>query len=213
MGKNEIIIENGIVAGNVYDKYQSGNPISRYLVSNFLSSVEDLFRSTNPSNVHEVGCGEANLSIRLSKAYPTIPFRGTDFSNQVIEVARENVKRSEVAVDLKALSIYELKPGEDSANLILCCEVLEHLERPEEALQVIAKLADPYLLVSVPREPIWRCLNMVRGKYLKDLGNTPGHIQHWSRHGFLDLLQKYVDIVEVRSPLPWTVALCRSRSS
>jgi hypothetical protein len=30
----------------------------------------------------------------------------------------------------------------------------------------------------VPREPIWRIGNMARGRYLGDLGNTPGHIQH-----------------------------------
>ena len=37
------------------------------------------------------------------------------------------------------------------------------------------------LLVSVPREPLWRGLNMARGAYMRDLGNTPGHVNHWSK--------------------------------
>ncbi len=42
-------------------------------------------------------------------------------------------------------------------------------------------------------------------------GNTPGHLQHWSRAGFLRLVADYFEVVEVRTPLPWTMALCRPR--
>ena len=40
-----------------------------------------------------------------------------------------------------------------------------------------------HLLVSVPREPLWRALNVARGAYLRELGNTPGHVNHWSKRG------------------------------
>jgi len=62
----------------------------------------------------------------------------------------------------------------------------------------------------VPREPIWRALNLARGKYVRDLGNTPGHLGHWSRRGFLELLGGRLEVVAVRTPLPWTMALCRA---
>jgi hypothetical protein len=65
------------------------------------------------------------------------------------------------------------------------------------------------VVVSVPREPIWCGLNMVRGKYFSKLGNTPGHIQHWSSSDFVNLVSKYFDVVEVKKPLPWTMLLCR----
>ena len=68
-------------------------------------------------------------------------------------------------------------------------EVLEHLEDTEAAVNVLAQIATPYLVVSVPREPLWRILNLARGAYLKDLGNTPGHVQHWSTASFLRLLE------------------------
>ena len=97
----------------------------------------------------------------------------------------------------------------DAADLVVCCEVLEHLERPDDGLQVLQAIVSPYLIVSVPREPLWRALNMARGKYWKDRGNTPGHIQNWSQSQLLSLVSRYFDVLEVRSPVPWTILLCR----
>jgi hypothetical protein len=66
-----------------------------------------------------------------------------------------------------------------------------------------------HLLVSVPREPLWRALNMARGAYLRDLGNTPGHVNHWTKRGFTSLLSRHGDVIEARSPFPWTMLLVR----
>jgi hypothetical protein len=88
-------------------------------------------------------------------------------------------------------------------------EVLEHVPEPEATLSEMARVAERHLLVSVPREPIWRTLNMARGAYLRDLGNTPGHLNHWSKVGFVSLLSRYGTVEEVRTPLPWTMALVR----
>ena len=60
-------------------------------------------------------------------------------------------------------------------------EVLEHVPDPERTVSEMARVAKRWVLVSVPREPLWRGLNMARGAYIKDLGNTPGHINHWSK--------------------------------
>ena len=87
--------------------------------------------------------------------------------------------------------------------------MLEHLPDPEAALATLAGLARPWLLVSVPREPLWRALNLARFRYARQLGNTPGHLGHWSKRGFIAFLSERVEVVEVRSPLPWTMALCR----
>jgi 2-polyprenyl-3-methyl-5-hydroxy-6-metoxy-1,4-benzoquinol methylase len=108
-------------------------------------------------------------------------------------------------------SIYDLDPGHDSAELVVCCEVLEHLEHPEEGLLALQSITTKNLIVSVPREPIWRFLNMVRGKYISDWGNTPGHLQHWSKRGFMRLVSKYFLIEVIKTPLPWTMLLCSKR--
>jgi hypothetical protein len=87
--------------------------------------------------------------------------------------------------------------------------VLEHLEQPDIGLVALQKVATDYVILSVPCEPLWRVLNLARGKYISNFGNTPGHIQHWSSSEFIALVGRYFDIVEVKNPLPWTMILCR----
>lgn len=205
-----MLVENGVVVGNVYDKYNTRNPIARLLMSGFLTAVEKLIASIGATEIHEVGCGEGFLSLRLSEK-PERRIRGTDISHAMIERANQQAAAAGRSVEFSVRQMKDLRPEVDGAQLVVCCEVLEHVEGPDEALDVLAELADPYLIASVPREPLWRVLNVARGKYWGDLGNTPGHVNHWSRDGFLKFLARRFEILEVRSPLPWTVVLARIR--
>jgi len=92
-------------------------------------------------------------------------------------------------------------------------EVLEHLEDPRVALREIQRTAAGYVLLSVPREPVWRAMNLARFAYWRDLGNTPGHLQHWSSGAFVNLVRAFFEILEVRRPLPWTVVLAVKKES
>ena len=195
--------------GNVYDKYASQNPVERRLVAGFMRSFDELVALTGAREAHEVGCGEGEMSARMARAGLSV--RGTDAFPQTIAEARRRAEIDGLEIDYAATAVQLLDPAEHRAELVVCCEVLEHLTDPDGALDVLAALADPWLIASVPREPLWRALNMARGAYLRDLGNTPGHVGHWSKRGFLSLLRTRFDVVEVRSPLPWTMALCRVR--
>ncbi|MBA2593021.1 MAG: class I SAM-dependent methyltransferase [Gammaproteobacteria bacterium] len=195
------------VAGNYYDKYHARNPVARYLMDRFLNEFDELTTVTNARTAYEVGCGEGHLSLRL--LHRGLQVRGCDLDPPIARMAAETVSAIGSPAEFSARSVYDLTPDEASAELVVCCEVLEHLPDPESAIRVLTTLARPWLLVSVPREPIWRVLNVARGKYLAAAGNTPGHLQHWSTNSFIALLRRHVSIVEVRKPLPWTMALCR----
>jgi 2-polyprenyl-3-methyl-5-hydroxy-6-metoxy-1,4-benzoquinol methylase len=194
--------------GNVYDKYGSRHPVERRLVRGFCDELERLAIDTGARDVHEVGCGEGELVLRLARR--GLRARGSDVSQSVIDEARRRAARAQLDVSFRAAPIEVLDPSEDAAELVLCCEVMEHLDDPEAGLEIIARLARPWAIVSVPREPLWRLLNLGRLKYVRDLGNTPGHLQHWSKHSFLRFLERRLEIVAVRNPVPWTMALCRS---
>jgi 2-polyprenyl-3-methyl-5-hydroxy-6-metoxy-1,4-benzoquinol methylase len=202
--------ENGIVVGNVYDKYSSHNPIVRSLMRGFENSLQDLVRITGARDIHEVGCGEGYWTLRWLQAGYQV--RGSDVSKQAIELALLNAQTLGLQPEFKVVSIYELAPAADAAELIVCCEVLEHLENPERALEVLKSLASPFLIISVPREPIWRILNLARGSYFRDFGNTPGHLQHWSKKAFMAVIQRHFDLVKVLSPMPWTMILAKRKS-
>jgi 2-polyprenyl-3-methyl-5-hydroxy-6-metoxy-1,4-benzoquinol methylase len=197
-----------VIAGNVYDKYNTRNLIARLLMDQFIRTVAELVDSTGVSEIHDVGCGEGRLAALLATRGYRV--RGSDLSPAIIEIAKKEASLAGLDISFKASGIEELTEAEDSADLILGCEILEHLDDPEGALRVLALLASPYLLVSVPKEPLWRALNLLRGKYWRSFGNTPGHVQHWSRDAFQKFLARKTDILAVRSPLPWTVALCRN---
>jgi 2-polyprenyl-3-methyl-5-hydroxy-6-metoxy-1,4-benzoquinol methylase len=197
-----------VVAGNVYPKYSTRNPVARALVARFLEALKILARSTGAREIHEVGCGEGYLSTLLAAEGWHV--RGSDLSPVAIAEARRQASAKDLVVPFAVTDLYDLDPKRDSAELVVCCEVLEHLPDPVRALAILKRLARPHLIVSVPREPLWRGLNLARGKYWRDLGNTPGHLQHWSTNAFLTLLREQVKVVDLRTPLPWTMALCRA---
>ncbi|HMQ28482.1 MAG TPA: methyltransferase domain-containing protein, partial [Acidimicrobiales bacterium] len=89
-------------------------------------------------------------------------------------------------------------------DLVLALEVLEHVPEPEAVLSEIARVGRGAVVLSVPWEPVWRLGNLARGRYVRDLGNTPGHIQHFGRGGFRRLVARHLDVREVRRPVPWT---------
>jgi SAM-dependent methyltransferase len=115
-------------------------------------------------------------------------------------------------IEFAEASLYDLPFEDGSFDLVLCCEVLEHVERPREALAEVARVGRDFVLISTPWEPVWRVMNMARGKYLRDLGNTPGHIQHFGRGDLIELAETRLEVVSIRRPLPWTVILGKPRS-
>ena len=204
------IKENGIVVGNAYDKYGASNPIVKWMMQGFESTLSNLVAKAAPHEIHEIGCGEGYWVLRWNEQ--GMVTRGCDFSTHVIELARENaIGRGLSPLLFETRNIYDLEAARDSADLVVCCEVLEHLEDPGAGLEALQRVVGRHLIVSVPKEPLWCALNLARGKYIAHWGNTPGHIQKWSKGGFVKLVSQYFDVIEVHSPLPWTMLLCKPR--
>lgn len=201
----------GNVAGNHYDKYQTGNPIARKLMAGFMGGFDALVDRTNARSAYEVGCGEGHLSMRLLDR--GVDARGMDLEADVVEEANQASRAAGHGELFTTGSVYDFAPGELAADLIVCCEVLEHLPDPEKALDILSRQNANHWLFSVPREPVWRVLNLARGKYIGALGNTPGHLQHWSSRAFRAFVSTRFEIVETRRPLPWTMVLCRRKGA
>ncbi|MGE4422241.1 MAG: class I SAM-dependent methyltransferase [Pseudodesulfovibrio sp.] len=199
-----VVTENGIVVGNVEKKYASNNPVFKYVMSNFLNIFDEFVQLTGATSALEVGCGEGELSTRMIGM--GLEVRAYDFSTMIIETAK--AAHADKGIQFGVKSIYDLEAC-DKAPLIACCEVLEHLEDPVLGLESIRNATEEWVILTVPREPLWSLLNVLRGKYLGSWGNTPGHIQHWSKRGFLSMVSDYFTIIRVKSPLPWTMCLCR----
>ena len=205
-GSHDQQAESGILIGNQTDKDQVGNPLARRMVAGFDAALLRLAQAAQPASVHEVGCGEGRLSRKLH-AWLNLEVQASDFSQTLIV---ENTARGDLGVRYTARSVYDLDLAADRADLVVCCEVLEHLERPADALAALRRLQALHYILSVPREPLWRMLNMARGKYLGTFGNTPGHLNHWSKQRFLYFLEQGgFRVDQCLRPLPWTMVAGR----
>ncbi|MCX4243732.1 class I SAM-dependent methyltransferase [Paraliomyxa miuraensis] len=195
-------VDAGNVVGNVYDKYGTRNPIARRLMRGFLDAVTELYGVAAPRSVLEVGCGEGELAAHLWRQGP----RPERF--ELCDVDLERL-RPDLPPELAArpASIYELPWPDHAFDLVVCCEVLEHLHDPARGLRELARVARRHVLLSTPWEPVWRVLNVARGRYLSAWGNTPGHVQHFDRSSLTALARTELRLVDQRTPLPWTILL------
>jgi 2-polyprenyl-3-methyl-5-hydroxy-6-metoxy-1,4-benzoquinol methylase len=197
----------GIVTGNTYDKYGSANPLARRLMTGFERNLDQLLARADPGSLLDVGCGEGVLVHRWARRLPDRRLVGIDLEEESIQAGWAS--RRVPNLEYRVMRAENLPFGDDEFDLASAIEVLEHVPDPEHTLAEMARCAQRHLLVSVPREPLWRALNMARGAYLRDLGNTPGHLNHWSRRSFVRLLARHGTVAEVRSPFPWTMLLVR----
>ena len=194
-----------VPTGNTYDKYGSTNPVVRRLMAGFERTLQELYAQAAPRTVLDVGCGEGVLSAQWAQQPGTERVVGIDLADPKLEA--EWATRTHPRLEFRALEAEHTDYADASFELVAATEVLEHVSDPEVVLAEMARVASRHLLVSVPHEPLWRALNMARGAYLKDLGNTPGHLNHWTRRGFVALCNRHGTVTEVRSPFPWTMLL------
>jgi 2-polyprenyl-3-methyl-5-hydroxy-6-metoxy-1,4-benzoquinol methylase len=203
-----------VPTGNTFDKYGSTNPVVKRLMAGFERSLDELFERAAAQSLLDVGCGEGVLTEQWAERLSEKRVVGIDLEDPKLAAEWATRRRGNLE--------YRTVPAGDSADprsplpfadrefdLATAIEVLEHVPDPEHTVSEMARIAQRHLLVSVPREPLWRALNMARGAYLRDLGNTPGHVNHFSRGAFVRLLRRHGEVLEVRSPFPWTMLLVR----
>jgi 2-polyprenyl-3-methyl-5-hydroxy-6-metoxy-1,4-benzoquinol methylase len=196
-----------VPTGNTYDKYRSTNPVVRRLMAGFESSLDRLLERADPQSVLDVGCGEGVLTLRWAQRLRTAPVVGIDLEDRKLRAEWASRRRDNL--EFRAMPVQRLQFADGEFDLAAAIEVLEHVPDPEQAVAEMARVARRHLLVSVPREPLWRALNVARGAYLRDLGNTPGHVNHFSRRALVRLLARHGEVLEGRSPFPWTMLLVR----
>jgi SAM-dependent methyltransferase len=191
-------------AGNLVDKYAAApNPAARMLVRRWRAALRELVVEAAPESVLDVGCGEGELTAEWAARLPGTGVLGVD----VADVTRVSPAPN---LDFRVIAPAPPLPFRDAAfDLVAAVESLEHMEDPEGTLAEMARCARRHLLVSVPREPLWRALNLARGAYVRRLGDTPGHLRHFSARALRGLLRGHGTVVAERSPVPWTVALVR----
>ena len=201
------VSKDGVVTGNTYDKYGSTNPVVRRLMHGFERTLAELFAQAAPESVLDVGCGEGVLTHQWAQQLGERRIVGIDLDDEKLKAEWQTRQRPNL--EYRTMLAENMPFAENEFDVACAIEVLEHVPDPAHTVAEMARCASRHLLVSVPREPLWRMLNLARGAYWPALGNTPGHLNHWSKRSFRELLARHGEVVETRSPFPWTMLLVR----
>ena len=184
-------------------KYTRTNPVTRRLLGGFFGALGEAIATAGAvSAALEVGCGEGVSTEKIRAALPRDALlHASDVNRERIGLARAR----NPGVPIIEESVYNLSRPDRSYDLVFCLEVLEHLDDPAAALAEVCRVSRRWVVTSVPREPVWRMLNLARLKYVGGLGNTPGHINHWSRGAFTRFVSNHLEVRNRFSPFPWTM--------
>ena len=194
----------GVVIGNHTQKYTARNPAIRLLTERWVANLDRVFgqvsrdQNGRPAQALEVGCGEGVIAAKLHRRFGEVV--ALDLPDAGL---RADWRRYDGPRFLHA-SAHELPFDDDQFDVVVAAEVLEHLPDPVKGLHEMARVGRRHLVLSVPREPIFRSCNLIAGRYVRDLGNTPGHLNHWSKRGFVRFVSQVAEVRDVSSPFPWT---------
>lgn len=185
------------------DKFERASGIEARLLARFRRRVEIEVAALRPATLLDAGCGEGVVTAWLAGALPQAELTAVDARGDAIEELRRRVPRARAVTG----DLYDLPFASREFDVVVCTEVLEHLERPREAVREMARVAKSGIVVTVPHEPLFRAGNLARGRYVGRLGSTPGHLNTWGRRGFLAVLRPEVASVRWLSAFPWQVAV------
>jgi 2-polyprenyl-3-methyl-5-hydroxy-6-metoxy-1,4-benzoquinol methylase len=195
----------GIVIGNHTQKYTAKNPAIRWLTSRWVSRLDAMLFNVaadsrrSSERALEVGCGEGVIAETLARRWDKA------VALDLPDAALRAQWRGRPGPQYIHGDAHRLPFDDSQFDVVVAVEVLEHLPDPARGLRELARVSSAHLVLSVPREPIFRGCNLVAGRYVKDLGNTPGHLNHWSKRSFARLVSTVADIRAVASPFPWTI--------
>ena len=192
------------IEGNYYDKHNSKNPIVKALMSNFHRIYSRFIQKTKTETILDIGCGEGYTTKILKNSNKEVFIEGIEYGKEMVKKA----KKINPDIHFEEGSIYNISRKDASYDMTLASEVLEHLEDPLKGLLELKRVSKKFVLVSVPNEPWWRIVNVLRLKYLKDLGNTPGHLNHWSGKNLYRFLRPNFKRVIIKNAVLWNIALC-----
>lgn len=186
-------------------KYESPNPLRQMWLRPFQKKFTTAVADLRPSSLLEVGAGEGFLLHELQQHLPQTKLVGFDLVPEFVAESHRLFPDLNVQIG----DIYHIDQPDHAWDVVVASEVFEHLERPTDALREVKRLARHYVVLSVPWEPFFRLGNLVRGGYLRRLGNHPEHINLWTTGGFTRFVAMELKIAKVIRSMPWTIVVAK----
>jgi len=188
-------------------KYTDGVKIRNIFLRPFQRRFVNAVAALEPTSLLELGTGEGYLLNEIHQRLPQARLVGLDL---IPEFVAEG-KRVFPHLDLRTGDIYHINEPDQSWDVVVASEVLEHLDRPADALRELTRVAKHAVVLSVPWEPFFRLGNFARGKHWQRFGNHPEHINLWTGKKFVAFASEQLIVDHVIPSLPWTIVVGRPR--
>lgn len=195
------------ITGNYFNKYKSKNPLVKFIMGKYFNTLFKCLDDLKFKTVLDMGCGEGEILKVLKDKHPKIKGLGLDIDRHMIK----QIKIPDFTFDTKYLDTDSFSV--DAYDLVLCLEVLEHIENYELALKNLNKINTKALVISVPNEPFFRLSNLLRLKYIHRWGNTPGHVNNFTITKFKRIIRTHFnnDSIEFYNSWIWNFALIKRK--
>lgn len=184
-----------------FSKFQHNSALMQAVFAHFFGRLASVVEPLERSSVLDAGCGEGETIERLRPLLPQDTV-GVDHNPACIDYSCRRHPDVEFAVhDIRALPF-----ADDRFDLVLCTEVLEHLEEPELALAELSRVGRHHLVISVPHEPWFDLSNRVARLFMPSAMDPAEHIQHWTPRSLRRLLEPWGNSVDIRLGGSWLLA-------
>ena len=188
-------------------KHTSNNPLQRYLIQKFHHKIFSLIEITNITHLLDVGCGEG-FGINAVKTYNNnLRIMGLDNNLSALIWGKNHIIGHQPILCGNAIKL----PFDNNAfPMIVCLEVLEHLNEPALYLKELIRVTSQFLIISVPHEPFFRIANFLRGKNISRLGNDIDHVNWFTVKKLKRLLSaQNIEIINHPLSFPWQIVLVK----
>ncbi len=187
-----------------YQKHMSSDPSRKFFVKRFNQTLVKTLKDLSVDSILDAGCGEGFTLNKFFEEGIGKNLEGVDFSRDAIELGKKHFP----FLKLKEGDIYDLPYKKDTFDAVICTEVLEHLENPKKAIAEVLRASKKYVIFSVPNEPFFMGGRLLRGLNIRQFGNHPEHINHWTFFSFPDFLkQNGVKVKMIKLPFPWILVV------
>jgi 2-polyprenyl-3-methyl-5-hydroxy-6-metoxy-1,4-benzoquinol methylase len=172
-------------------RYQSKNPFMNLLMERFytklLNQISKYYNQDDNFTLLDVGCGIGIVAKIIHQNFPNARITGFDISYDAVESAKLLLPSANIHIG----NIYEYPYDDRTFDMVICLEVLEHLDQPDTVLDSIGKICKKHAIFSIPNDWQFRATNIMLFKYLEWKGNSPGHINEWNKNSFKSLLSRH----------------------
>lgn len=185
------------------ERYRHSNLIIRRYHAKRLISVkselERIAKAHGNGIFLDVGCGDGAYLALLKNKYNFLI--GLDISIRSLKTAKKKIKKIDSGiVEFILADARHIPLTTSSADVVLCSEVLEHIETPEKVVCELFRVSRGLLLITVPVLNLLRTLTRITG-YTNRINRLEKHIGHISMNNhswWIDIISKVANKKRIR---------------